>query len=112
MMNYLTPKVPETCLCCGARWIGGHALPGTHMKVGLRSFYDCGASISIFRECSNPDDGAFHLLLKNCWCEHNQKVGEIQGEAARQFMQGYEWGQADGTTETAAEEAEAAGVHD
>jgi len=80
-MEYLTPTVPEKCMMCGAPYKGGHARPGDHMKMGLRVFYDCGASISIFKDCSHPEDGCFHLLTKNCWCEHNQKVTDSKMEA-------------------------------
>jgi hypothetical protein len=64
----LMPLVPETCMICGAKWMGGHERPGHRMRPGLRVFYDCGASLSV-RE--GYHEGAFHLLLKNCWCEEN-----------------------------------------
>jgi hypothetical protein len=73
-MEYLTPKAPEKCLFCDSPYMGGHVKPGEHMEMGLRVFYHCGASISIFKGCSHPENGAFHLLVKNCHCEHNMKV--------------------------------------
>ena len=54
--------VPEHCLFCGANWNGGHEIPGKEMKVGLRVFYECGASLSIKEEFP---EGCF-LLTKNC----------------------------------------------
>ena len=57
--------VPAKCLICGAEWRGGHQLPNKPMKVGLRVFYDCGASLSIKKE-SMIEDGCYILLLKNC----------------------------------------------
>lgn len=72
-MNYLTPRVPENCLVCGAKYIGGHELPGNRMKIGLRCFYYCGSSISVRSE---HHDGCFQILIKGCWCEHNKKTHE------------------------------------
>lgn len=69
-MTSLAPLVPASCMICGAKWIGGHERPGHRMKVGLRVFYECGASLSIKEGFF---EGAFHLLLKNCWCEENAK---------------------------------------
>ncbi len=57
------PKVPEGCLHCGSKWIGGHARPKDTMTPGLRVFYDCGASLSIKEDLG---DGAYVLLFKNC----------------------------------------------
>jgi hypothetical protein len=55
-------KVPEKCLYCGAGWRGGHEVPGKDMKVGLRVFYDCGASLAI----SEKEDLFLRLLFKGC----------------------------------------------
>lgn len=60
-----TPKVPATCLICGAAYNGGHELPGNNMKHGLRVFYCCGASLS-FSHVDPRFPGVFQLLLKNC----------------------------------------------
>ena len=61
-MANLTPKVPEYCLICGADWRGGHNAPLQHMELGLRVFYECGASLS----CKDLGNGAYQLLIKNC----------------------------------------------
>jgi len=54
-------KTPQTCLICGARWSGGHQIPGMEMKEGLRVFFECGASMSY--KCI---DGVYQILFKNC----------------------------------------------
>ena len=60
-------KVPKTCMVCDADWVGGCAEPGDEFPdVGLRVFYDCGASISIGE---NLGDGAYLVLVKNCGSE-------------------------------------------
>lgn len=79
------PCVPEKCLACGADWSGGHQLPGKPMKVGLRVFYRCGASLSAspagynWPEPYDPAayDGAWRLLFKNC--THGESY-EAEGE--------------------------------
>lgn len=70
-LNMLTPLVPEYCPICQAKYVGGHAAAGTRMKIGLRVFYDCGASLSIKK--GDVEEGVYHLLLKNCWCDENVK---------------------------------------
>jgi len=55
-------KVPETCPLCGAKYIGGHALPGQDMKEGMRVFYACGASHSF----KYMKSGRISTLTKNC----------------------------------------------
>lgn len=55
-------NVPEKCLYCGAKWSGGHQVPNKEMKKGLRVFYTCGASLSIYEQ---TEDHAL-LLFKNC----------------------------------------------
>ena len=55
-------KVPKLCLECGSAYVGGHEVPGKDMKVGLRVFYHCGASMS----CKILDDGVYQILFKNC----------------------------------------------
>ncbi len=72
--RFQTPRTPANCMICGAKWIGGHALPGEPMRGGLRVFYDCGASLSIHE--TFPDDGSFKLLIKNCWCDANMALIE------------------------------------
>lgn len=58
------PLVPEACLFCGAAYKGGCEVPGKPFpKVGVRVFYECGASISVWCDLG---DGAVHLLTKNC----------------------------------------------
>ena len=68
--------VPDTCLCCGADYLGGHALPGKEMKEGLRVFYKCGSRLSIIKELSKPEEGLYILRFKNCNCDKckNKKV--------------------------------------
>jgi hypothetical protein len=41
-------KAPETCICCGSPYTGGHVRPNEPMKPELRVFYQCGASVHIF----------------------------------------------------------------
>ena len=55
-------KVPKYCLYCGAGWKGGHQVPGSIMKLGLRVFYFCGASLSI----TEQTEDYCRLLFKNC----------------------------------------------
>lgn len=61
-MADMTILVPAKCLCCGAKWTGGHEVPGKPMKFRVRIFYDCGAQMSITRHskygCS--------ILFTNC----------------------------------------------
>ncbi len=58
------PLVPEGCLFCGTPWKGGCQVPGKAFPaVGLRVFYGCGSSLSVW--CDHGD-GAVHLLAKNC----------------------------------------------
>lgn len=74
-MNYLTPIVPAKCLICEAPLSAGHQpLSGNRMRLGLRMFYKCGASISV----TSANDGCFQLLIKNCHCEHNAKLERDQ----------------------------------
>ncbi len=56
-------RTPDTCLACGAVYSGGSALVDARMKVGLRVFYRCGASLSVREDLG---DGAYLLLFKNC----------------------------------------------
>lgn len=74
------PKVPATCLICGAKYVGGHALPGEEMREkpadecrtprdegdipnrGYRVFYHCGATHS----ATYIGMGCWRLLVKNC----------------------------------------------
>ena len=57
-------NVPKTCMVCGADWAGGCAKPGDKFPdVGLRVFYECGASISV-REAL--EGGSYLVLVKNC----------------------------------------------
>ena len=55
-------KVPSGCLFCGAPWVDGSQVPGKKMKVGLRVFYKCGASLSV----TNNDWGSNSIITKNC----------------------------------------------
>jgi len=48
-------KIPAYCPVCGAKWKGGPAPPGEIMKVGLRSYYDCGCIVSL------RDNGTFNI---------------------------------------------------
>lgn len=66
--------VPEKSLCCGSAWIGGHQLPGRLMKLGLRVFYKCGASLSVHDDLG---DGAYFLLSKNCCDKEEQENGKV-----------------------------------
>ncbi len=65
----MTPRVPATCLSCGAAWTptpdwkGDYVLPEQKTKVGLRVWYDCGASLSIKADLG---DGAYTRLFKDC----------------------------------------------
>lgn len=56
--------VPHKSLCCGSDYMGGHEVPGKPMKLGLRVFYRCGASLSVHH--SAGFDRAWLLLSKNC----------------------------------------------
>lgn len=56
------PETPETCPNCGAKCSGGSTVPGDKMKLGLRVFYACGASIALQEE----DENGQHVMLKNC----------------------------------------------
>jgi hypothetical protein len=56
------PETPETCPNCKAKCIGGSTVPGDKMKLGLRVFYACGASIALQEE----DENGQHVMLKNC----------------------------------------------
>jgi hypothetical protein len=71
---YVTPKVPERCLVCDSPYLGGHAKPGDNMKVGLRVFFKCGASMSISESKLDPPHNSFHILYKNCWCDTNVTI--------------------------------------
>ena len=63
------PIVPEGCLFCGSAWKGGCQVPGkTFPKVGLRVFYCCGSSLSVWCDLG---DGSVHLLAKNCMEKNN-----------------------------------------
>lgn len=62
MSDSMTILVPAKCLRCGAKWTGGHEVPGKPMKFGLRVFYDCGASMSVKR----LRWGCCSILFKNC----------------------------------------------
>jgi hypothetical protein len=55
-------KVPDKCLICKSKWIGGHQKPGKAMTLNLRVFYECGASMSIMEVY----DGCYLILFKNC----------------------------------------------
>jgi hypothetical protein len=68
-------KVPEKSLCCGADYLGGHALPGQPMRFGLRVFYKCGASLSVHH--SAGVDNAWFLLSKNCFAKEEKENGSI-----------------------------------
>ena len=66
-------KCPEKCLVCGAEWQGGSVQPGEPVVDGLRSFYNCGASLSIgiyykdFSETIKPNFfRRYELLFKGC----------------------------------------------
>jgi len=74
-------KCPEKCLVCGAEWQGGSVQPGEPVVDGLRSFYNCGASLSIgiyykdFSETIKPNFSEtikpnffrrYELLFKGC----------------------------------------------
>lgn len=71
--KFLYPKVPNQCMMCGAEWMGGHQVPGLPMKAGLRVFYRCGSSLSVWKDLGN---GAYQLLLKNCFGPENAKILE------------------------------------
>jgi len=59
------PIVPEGCLFCGSSWKGGCQVPGKPFpKVGLRVFYGCGSSLSVWCDLG---EGSVHLLAKNCY---------------------------------------------
>ena len=60
--------VPEKSLCCNSNYLGGHELPGNLMKDGLRIFYKCGASLSVYKRGYY---GEILLLTKNC-CKNEQ----------------------------------------
>lgn len=50
-------KVPEKCLICNSKWIGGCQIPGYPFpKKGRRVFYECGASISVIDEDESEDE--------------------------------------------------------
>lgn len=59
-------NVPENCLCCGAKWIQGNERPGQPMKMGLRVFYECGASVSLLETQCIPCMGIYYLLITGC----------------------------------------------
>lgn len=59
-------KCPNKCPICGAGWIGGHCKPGEKVMVGLRTFFNCGASMSI-KDSGWPEyRGDLFLMVKNC----------------------------------------------
>lgn len=69
------PIIQDKCLICGAPWKGGCGKPGDrYPKLGLRVFYDCGASMSVVDRAKEllgheeyVDDGyCYFLRLKNC----------------------------------------------
>lgn len=64
----MIPRVPATCLACGAAWTGGAGKPGDKMRFGRRVFYECGASLSIAGDADEQNilEGAYLLLFKNC----------------------------------------------
>ena len=66
--------VPEKSLCCGSDYLGGHAVPGQPMRFGLRVFYKCGASLSVWK--SAGVENAWLLLSKNC-CKGEDKNGSL-----------------------------------
>lgn len=57
--------VPDKCLICGARYIGGHATPKEAMSVGLRVWYECGAVMSIKPDAQIFED-TYYLKIHNC----------------------------------------------
>jgi len=62
-------KIPDKCLICGEKYMGGHALPNEPFKDGLRIFYHCGASMSV-KTLKRPDEtggGTYQILYKNCY---------------------------------------------
>lgn len=70
-------KVPEKCLICNSKWIGGCQIPGQPFpKKGRRVFYECGSSISIIdeqqiteeelEEDEEKDTYCYKLKIKNC----------------------------------------------
>lgn len=62
MNKNMTILVPAKCLRCGAKWIGGHEIPGKPMKFQARVFYRCGAQMSIKRWSEYGCD----ILFTNC----------------------------------------------
>ena len=62
----ILPLVPETCLICGTgTWRGGCQIPGKPFpRTGLRTFYSCGASISVKNDSG---EGDYLILAKNCY---------------------------------------------
>jgi hypothetical protein len=67
----ILPKVPETCMMCGAPWIGGCQVPGERFqKTNLRVFYGCGARLAVLETLTDADYDCYFLLrLYNCQSE-------------------------------------------
>ncbi len=64
---YKELKIPDHCLVCGEKLIGGGKTYG---------LYKCGCSVSV--EKSQYNSNCFHLLVKNCWCQENIEASKTE----------------------------------
>ena len=97
-LQSLLPRIPETCIICGASWKGGCERSGHRFpKLGVRVFYDCGASMSLIDRAKEwadhenyVEDGyCYFIRFKNCnsrnsdWAfEKEQREKENAGETS------------------------------